>query len=184
MQFIKFVFVLSSTTLIGTLFCQSSNAFTVTQSTSQMDSFALSKLKDGGTGLTLLRVLDPDDPLNSTKSTRFVTEIERGGTKGLLSDLTLYTNLSRNPWTFNRGRDLQGRFNVKTHYACGTKTSCGAKKGGVGSVLRLEYIPEIRSIPGTIPDPNPKQNKNLHWIQRVITNYPGSKKVGAFGNKK
>ncbi|MCC3594212.1 MAG: hypothetical protein JGK14_27115 [Microcoleus sp. PH2017_28_MFU_U_A] len=150
-----------------------------------MDSFALSKLKDGGTGLTLLRVLDPDDTLNLTKSTRFVTEIERGGTKGLLNDLKIYTNLSKNPWSFKRGRDLQGSFNIKIRYACGTEDTCPREaifpddlkqKYGVGSPMALTYNP-------LASDPHPNQNKNLYWIQRVITNHP-RQGLGVFGQSK
>ncbi len=46
--------------------------------------------------------------------------------------------------------------------------------------MSLNYLPETR---GKTPDPSPNQNKNLHWIQRVITNYPGNAYQGPFGKK-
>jgi hypothetical protein len=104
MQFSEFVFGLS-TSFIATLSCQPSSAFTLTQRPRLTDYLAVSDFKQNGKGYTSLNVLDPDNPLDFKKSTRFVTEIERGGTKGLLNDLKLYTNLSRKPWSFKRGRD-------------------------------------------------------------------------------
>ena len=81
-------FCVLSTSLIATLFCQSSSAFTLTQRAIPKDFFAVSK-SENGLGFTSLNVLDPDDTLNFKKSTKFVTEIERGGTKGLLNDLKI-----------------------------------------------------------------------------------------------
>ncbi|NER03817.1 MAG: hypothetical protein F6K17_14920 [Okeania sp. SIO3C4] len=76
-------------------------------------------------------------------------------------------------WTFTKGPNLRGSFDVGSYYACGTKKRCGLNPiqsgtGGVGAVLKLNYRPAQK---GKKADPKP-QNNLLYWIQRVITNNP------------
>jgi len=71
MQFREFVFGLS-TSLIATLSCQPSSAFTLTQRPRFTDYLAVSDFKQNGKGLTSVNVLDPDNPFDFKKSTKVV----------------------------------------------------------------------------------------------------------------
>jgi hypothetical protein len=131
-----------------------------------------------GTGTTSLIALDPDQPFNLSKSNRFVSQIKRGGTDSFLT--TLRTTYNATGWTFKKGKDLTGGFNVRLQYPWGITTDCGlgmisippertskgdkrtAKLGGIGSVLSLNYIPRK----GSKRQPDPKTSENLYWIQR------------------
>lgn len=166
------LFLLTSTFLIA-LTSQPSAAFTIVQTPRIKDYYAISDFQNG-TGITTLDVVDPNavtlTPLDLYISQPFIHEIKRGGTDGLLNDLQLYENEG---WTFNKGRNLRGSFNVGRLSACGLTTKCGSNKLGfttnaIGATLELNYRPSQR---GKNSDPSPNTN-NLYWIQRLVTNYP------------
>ena len=167
--------LLTSTFLIA-LTSQPSAAFTIVSTPRISDYYAISDFTDG-TGITTLDVVDPNavslTPFDLYLSQPFIHEIKRGGTDGLLNDLYLYENQG---WTFNKGSDLRGSFNVRRLYACGVGTDCGTTRLGgtanigIGATLELDYRPSTR---GKNRDPKPNQD-HLYWIQRIITNYaPG-----------
>lgn len=185
MQFRKSFFVLSTSSIIM-LSGQSSSAFTLTQSPGRLISE--SKLPNG-IGTTSLIAIDPDQPLNLSKANLFVSEIKRGGTASFLT--TLRTTYNATGWSFKKGKDLTADFNVRLQYPCGIATDCGLgtglmptskqnpltnKLGGIGSTLSLNYLPRK----GSKRQPDPKNSQNLHWIQRVTTNYPYG--IGSVGN--
>ncbi|WP_377473716.1 MAG: hypothetical protein P2A85_15880 [Microcoleus anatoxicus] len=189
MQFRKFFFVLSTSSTI-VLSGPSSSAFTLTQSPGRLESkFELAN----GTGTTSLIALDPDQPFNLSKSNPFVSEIKRGGTDTFLTTLSTTYNKATG-WSFKKGKDLKGSFNVRLQYPCGIDTDCGlglinpppkgtSKQdpttkvlGGIGSTISLNYVP----LKGSKRQPDPKNSQNLYWIQRITTNYPYL--VGSVGN--
>ncbi len=126
-----------------------------------------------GEGTTTLNAFDYLTPSSWLVPPGRVSEIARGGTWGLRRDLSPFR---RRGWTFQRGGNLSGSFNVKKYYACGVNTSCGAGVGvpivipqrAVGATIRIDYEPQ-----NSDPIPQPPINR-LYWIQRVITNYSGS----------
>ncbi|MEG4970651.1 hypothetical protein QUB11_29010 [Microcoleus sp. B6-A1] len=90
----------------------------------------------------------------------------------MLNDFS--TNKHGGQWQFEKAEnDLQGRFELKSYYACGPRTDCGKELdepylGGVGAFLELEYHPVIGADP--IPDPT-NITRNVQWIQRVKSNH-------------
>src|SRR4028119_256621 len=150
-----------------------------------------SKLPNGK-GYTSLIALDPDQTLNPFYANPFVSEIKRGGTNSFLT--TLRTTYNATGWTFKKGKNLKGTFDVRLQYPCGINTDCGfgmidiplgrtskndprtAKLGGIGSTISLNYVP----LKGSKRQPDPKIGPNLYWIQRVTTNYPYG--IGSVGN--
>ena len=102
------------------LFGQSSSAFTLTQKAGSLTS--KSKLPNG-TGYTSLIALDPDQTLNPFYANPFVSEIKRGGTNSFLT--ILRTTYNATGWTFKKGKNLKGTFDVRLQYPCGINTDCG-----------------------------------------------------------
>ncbi len=157
MQFRDFFFVLS-TSLIATLSCQSSSAFTLTQNRGLFNYISESELPNGK-GYTSLNVLDPDDPFNLSKASPFVSEIKLGGRNRFLENLRIV--YGEEGWTFKKGQNLKGSFNVKLQYPCGIKTNCGQgtkltpSQGGIGSALSLIYRPGTSKRQ---PNPDPKNS--------------------------
>lgn len=161
------------------LFGQSSSAFTLRQNAGILTSE--SKLPNGK-GYTSLIALAPDGPINITKANLFVSEIKRGGTDSFLNTLRTTYNVATG-WTFKKGKNLKGSFDVRLQDPCGNDTDCGLgtglkptskqnpltkQLGGIGSVLSLNYLP----LKGSKRQPDPKNSKNLYWIQHVTTNDP------------
>ena len=186
--------LLSTPLLIG-ITPESAPAFRIKQRTQiTNDFFDISEFKNRkgkvtGVGITILGSHDPLKAMParienwSTKGfSPFLQKIQLGGTLGLLQDLKPYT---KQGWSFTKGPDLKGSFDVGSgsYYACGTKKRCGLNPiqsgiGGVGAVLKLNYRPAQKGRKGKTGDPTP-QNNLLYWIQRVITNHPKpGKKIG------
>ncbi|NES02702.1 MAG: hypothetical protein F6K22_07490 [Okeania sp. SIO2F4] len=173
---------------------ESTLAFTINQKTkvknlSDYSFFYDKSRKLGGIGVTTLGASDPLTPWSPKNFSPFLTPIKRGGTAGLLEDLKPYMNEG---WTFTKGRNLKGSFNVTNNYACGRRKICYGKglpqrnlirnnAGGVGAVLEFFYRPGQRGKKVKTADPKPRDIKfpslkapNLYWIQRVITNFPAT----------
>ena len=104
----------------------------------------------------------------STVTTKQISEIELGGTDDFFNIL----RQTYGGWTFNKGGNLKGSFNIINYYPCGPLTSCGSelsifpellipssgKQGGIGASISVDYEPD--------PDDEPKFGKT-YWIQRA-----------------
>lgn len=183
MQAKHYSVVLLTSTLLIAFTSQPSRAFRVFH-TPQPRDYSAESFFPNGKGITTLDVVNPDTvllthPFGLYESRPYIHQITRGGTDGLLNDLQLYKNEG---WTFQKGRDLRGSFNVRRLFACGIgggpvltlPTVCGTERiggtstAGIGATLELDYRPSGNKKSS---DPKPGIN-NLYWIQRVITNYP------------
>ena len=158
-------------TLLVLLTDRSSNAFSVTgtQTGSQLpytpkDPFTGKDIPATGTVKTY--DISSLTPLDVSTSNEFMTALQNSG----FSD-----------WTFNKGMDLKGSFNVLKYLPCNPDTACGVsqnpnsanviKKGQVGAVLDLKYIsgngdPQLGAT---------EETNKIHWIQQVVLKktYPG-----------
>src|SRR4028119_716134 len=86
-----------------------------------------SKLPNGK-GYTSLIALDPAQTLNPFYANPFVSEIKRGGTNSFLTTLRTTYNVATG-WTFKKGKNLKGSFDVRLQYPCGNDTDCGLGTG-------------------------------------------------------
>ncbi|TAE59764.1 MAG: hypothetical protein EAZ87_08340 [Nostocales cyanobacterium] len=182
----KNLVVLLTSTLLICFTSQSSTAFKLYYTPRPKDYLAESYFPTGK-GITTLDVVNPETaslthPFGLYDSKPYIYSIKRGGTEGFLNDLNIYTTQEYGGWTFEKGNELQGSFNVRRLFACGIggdgliftlPTVCGTSRGatstfGIGATLELDYRPSKNK---KTRDPKPSAN-NLFWIQRVITNYP------------
>jgi hypothetical protein len=189
MQAKQYPAVILTSILLITFASQPSNAFKLFHTPQPKDYEVLSYFPNGK-GITTLDVVNPDTgpftfPFGVYDSRPYIQSIKRGGTDGLLNDLNFYTTQDYGGWTFQKGNELKGSFNVRRLFACGKgggpvltlPTDCGISRAeastrGIGAVLELDYRPSRNR---KSRDPKPGNNSNLFWIQRVITNYaPGS----------
>ncbi|MFB2897470.1 hypothetical protein ACE1CI_31520 [Aerosakkonemataceae cyanobacterium BLCC-F50] len=158
-----------ATTLLVALTEQSTIAFTITPpqpgANGNYNPLAPYNLSNG-TGETFLDTYLLWYPDTWRDISGGVTEIARGGTRGLLNLLQPFVDRG---WTFNVApNNLKGSFEILHNYACQPTTNCGIEdfpgdfdQGSVGSHFRLNYRP------GT----NDPYGNNVHWIQRVISSY-------------
>ena len=123
-QFRKSFLVLSTSSIIM-LLGQSSSAFPLRQNAGLLTSESNLPNRKGYTSLI---ALDPDGPINITKANLFVSEIKRGGTDSFLNTLRTTYNVATG-WTFKKGKNLKGSFNVRLQYPCGIDTDCGLGTG-------------------------------------------------------
>lgn len=195
LKFKQCLLLLLSTPLLIAITPESTPAFTIKQKTKINNNFSDYSFfydkshKLEGIGVTTLGASNPLTPWSQKNFSPFLTPIKRGGTAGLLEELKLYMDEG---WTFTKGRNLKGSFNVTNNYACGIHKICyakglpGSNTGGVGAVLEFYYRPGKRGKKVKTADPKPRDIRlpsltapNLYWIQRVITNFPATtKKVG------
>lgn len=113
--------------------------------------------------------------------------LEKDELLGLLNVFALETPAN---WEFEFAEnELQGTFQIITHYACAPQTPCGGELdeeepflNGVGSTLQLDYYPDLSS---NDPIPDRITGDTVKWIQRVRNNHaiksnPNPDKHGIF----
>lgn len=164
MQLRQYSLVFCSTTLLLVLTGRESIAFSIsgTQTGSQLsftpkDAFG-NEINTTGTVKTY--DLSPLPPLDVTTSNNFRTALQN-------------PNSDFSDWTFNKGRNLNGSFNVLQYFPCNRQTPCGVsqnpdsanviKTDGIGALLDLQYI-------AGNDDPKfgeTEQTNKLHWIQQL-----------------